>query len=215
MSFSLKSIYKCLNKKQLHILEILHWKKIKIAPKWNLLNNWESYFKVKKKNNIYPFKTPQDYFSNFEARLFQKMEEERFPKSSGLKVPEAYFDNMEQRMLEVATADDKKKVIPLFPKKYFGYAAAIAAIFIIGIMLFTSKSDTLTMENIQLSIVDQYIEDGNLNLDLYDLTNYLDDGDISGINFETLQIPDGVLENYLFDNMEGNILMDENFDPFE
>ena len=170
---------------------------------------------MKKKNNIYPFNTPQDYFNNFEDRLFQRIEEEHFPKSSGFKVPEAYFDNMEQRMLDLSTEDDKKKVIPLFPKKYFGYAAAIAASFIIGVMVFKSKSDGLTMDNIQLSIVDEYIEDGNLNLDLYDLTNYLNDRDISGINFETLQIPDGVLENYLLDNMEDDILMDEGLNQFE
>lgn len=170
---------------------------------------------MKEKNYISAFEVPQDYFDNFEARLFQRIkEEERFPNSSGFTVPEAYFDNMEQRMLKAVVADGRK-TIPLFPKKYFGYAAAIAACLAIGVMLFTSEQSALSMDTIQLSMLDRYIEDGNLNLDLYDLTNYLDDNDLSGMNLESQQIPEGVLKIYLLENMDGSTLMDEGLDPFE
>lgn len=170
---------------------------------------------MKQNKNIYPFKIPQDYFDDFEARLFLKIKEEQLPKSTGLKVPETYFDGMEQRMLELSIEDKKVKTIPLFPKKYFTYAATIAACLLIGVLAINSKKDDLTLETVKLSIVDRYIEDGNLNLDLYDLTNYFEDGDISGIYLESPHISEGILENYLLDNMNGDLLMNEGFNPFE
>ena len=170
---------------------------------------------MKRKNNIFPFKTPQDYFANFEDRLFAKIEEDQFPKSSGFKVPEAYFDNMEHRMLAISTADDRIKTISFYPKKYFGYAAAFAACLILGIFAVNQKADNLTVENIHISMVDKYIEDGNLNLDLYDLTSYLEDGDISGIKFEALKLSEVALENYLLDIMQGDIMMEDELNLFE
>lgn len=170
---------------------------------------------MKQNKNIYPFKIPQDYFDDFEAKLFLKIEEERLPKSAGLKVPDTYFDGMERRMLELSMEEEKVKTIPLFSKKYSIYAAAIAACLIIGVLAINSKNDDLTLDNLKISTVDSYIEDGNLNLDLYDLTNYFDDGNISGIYLESPHISEGILENYLLDNMNGDLLMNEGFNPFE
>ena len=171
---------------------------------------------MKQNNNTYPFNTPQDYFDDFEARLFLKIEEERLPSSTGFKVPETYFEGMEQRMLDLSIEDDKQvNTIPLFPKKYFAYAAAAAACFLIGVLTINKNNDELTLENINISMVDQYIEDGNLNLELYDLTNYLDDGNISEINFEIQNIPEGSLENYLLDTLNEDILLHQGLNPFE
>lgn len=170
---------------------------------------------MEKKTNTYPFNTPKNYFDSFEDRLFEKIKEEGLPKTSGLKVPETYFAEMEQRMLDVATKDESIKTIPLFPKKYFGYAAAIAACMAIGLTFFNQTDKSLTLENIKLSMIDKYIEDGNLNLNLYDLTDYMDDNEISRIDLQSINISDGVLENYLLENMEDDILMDEGLNQFE
>lgn len=173
---------------------------------------------MKKNNNISGFKTPQNYFDDFEERLFQRIEEEQFPKSSGFKVPDGYFENLDEQILKSVTQNnstEKKKVISLIPKKYFGYAAAIAACLLVAIQVFTFQDENPNIESIQISMLDKYIEDGYLNINLYELTNYFEDSDISGLNIDFELIPEGVLESYIIENMDGTTLINEGFNPFE
>ncbi len=84
-------------------------------------------------------------------------------------IPDGYFENMEKRVLKrVINSEKTTKIIPLFPKKYFGYAAAIAASLIIGFAIFNTNSGNSNLDSLQLAAIDTYIEDGNLNLDLYE-----------------------------------------------
>ena len=153
---------------------------------------------------------PEEYFDNFEAQLFARIEEEKFPKSAGFKVPDGYFIRLEETVMATEIASKKqRKVIPLFPKKYFGYAAAIAASLVIGVMVFNSNQSKSTLDNIQLGLIDKYIEEGNLNMDLYDLTTYLEPHEIPIIDFENQYISQMDLKDYLLENTEDGILMDE------
>src|SRR5690606_7790499 len=102
---------------------------------------------MKKNKNIAGFKTPEKYFEKFEMQLFNKIEGENLPKSAGFKVPENYFESLDQRVLNTVTASEKPtKVIPLFPKKYLGYAAAIAASLIIGFSIFNTSNSNATLD---------------------------------------------------------------------
>ncbi|SRX55731.1 hypothetical protein [Aequorivita sp. CIP111184] len=165
---------------------------------------------MKKEENIPDFRIPEGYFETFEERLFSKISEENFPKSAGFKVPDSYFDNLDARVLKTMNASEKsQKVISLFPKKYFGYAAAIAACLILGFTIFNTDTSKSTLDTLQLAAIDNYIEEGNLNLDLYDLTSFIDDEDIKAVNFETSQFSDQALENYILENMDEETLINE------
>ncbi len=165
---------------------------------------------MKKNKNISGFKTPENYFESFEEHLFVKISEENFPKSAGHKVPDGYFQNMEDRVLKTVINSEKpKKVIPLFPKKYFGYAAAIAACLLIGFTIFNTKTDNSSLDLLQLAAIDTYIEDGNLNLDLYDLTSYIDDEDFTDLNLDDRQFSETALENYILENIDEETLINE------
>lgn len=165
---------------------------------------------MKKNNNIPDFKVPEGYFETFEDRLFSKIEEENFPKSAGFKVPDSYFKDLDERILKTVTISEKpKKVIPLFPKKYYGYAAAIAACLLIGFTIFNNESNQSGLDALQLAAIDTYIEDGNLNFDLYDLTTYIDDKDIKDIDFNTQQFSDNALEDYLLENLDAETIINE------
>lgn len=170
---------------------------------------------MRKEKDTYPFKLPPGYFDDFENQLFERITEKGFPESSGLKAPDSYFNNMEARMQELVTAEEKPKTIPLFPKRIMGYAASIAACLIVGIFLLNQENREVTFDSLQLSAIDRYIDEGNLNLDLYDLTTYLQDGDISVNILDSHQIPDRELENYVLESMEGDILWDEGIEPFK
>jgi len=165
---------------------------------------------MEKNKNIPNFKTPKNYFEDFEERLFSKMAEENFPKSTGFKLPKQYFENLDVRILkEVSLSEKPKKVIPLFPRKYFGYAAAIAASLVIGFTLFNTKVEISNLDSLQLAAIDTYIEEGNLNLDLYDVTSYIENEDIANIDLDAKYFTDSSLKEYLFENIDTETLIDE------
>ncbi|MCZ4318325.1 hypothetical protein O4H26_04920 [Aequorivita viscosa] len=165
---------------------------------------------MKKQKNTPNFKVPEGYFETFEERLFSKISEENFPKSTGFKVPDTYFENLDERVLAAVTSSEKpKKVIQLFPKKYFGYAAAVAACLLIGFTIFTNNDSESSLDALQLAAIDTYIEEGNLNFDLYDLTSYIEDKDITNIDFEAQQFSDDDLEDYLLNNLDAATIINE------
>ena len=165
---------------------------------------------MKKENNISNFKVPDGYFETFEEQLFSTILEEKFPKSNGFVVPEDYFENLEEGIIKALESSKKEvKIIPLFPKKYIGYAAAVAAFLIIGLTIYSNKIDVQNLDNLQWSSIDSYIEEGNLNLDLYDLTSIMDDSDISGIEIQKRELSLSALEDYLFENLDTEILINE------
>ncbi|WP_310994130.1 hypothetical protein [Aequorivita marina] len=165
---------------------------------------------MKQKNNIPHYKVPEDYFKDFEEQLFSKVLEEKLPKINGFSVPKGYFEAYEERILDAVTVSEKPtKTISLFPKKYFSYAAAIAACMIIGLSIFNTATERQNLDTLQWSAVDTYIEEGNLNLDLYELTTMLEYSDISGVGNENWEISQDDLEEYLFEDIDSEPLIEE------
>lgn len=165
---------------------------------------------MKRDKNISGFKTPENYFEDFNVQIFSKIEEENLPKSAGFKTPKGYFENLETQVLKtLVTSEKPQKVISLFPKKYFGYAATLAACLVIGFAIFNNKTSKTNLDALQLAAIDTYIEEGNLNLDLYDLASFMDDEDIKEVNFESKQLSDNALENYILENVDEETLINE------
>ena len=155
------------------------------------------------------FKTPEDYFGDLEGQLTTRMDAEKLPKSTGFKVPKDYFSQVGDSIGSIGSTTKKQtKVIPLFLKKYSGYAAAIAVILIIAVGFFNTKHETSSLDSIQISLIDKYIDDGNLNMDLYDLMTYLESSEIPIIDFENPYFTDTDLENYLMENMDEELFFD-------
>lgn len=157
---------------------------------------------MKKQNGITNFKTPEGYFETFEEELFSKISEIKLPKKNGFAIPKNYFENLEQRI--AIPRDHLKKernAIPLFSKKYFGYAAAIAICFSIGATFFTNQSPELAFDTLQWAAIDSYIEEGNLNLDLDDVTTMIENSTLSEIELQEQDLSQSDLENYLFDDL--------------
>lgn len=168
---------------------------------------------MEKKKHIPNFQVPKDYFEDFEEQLFTKIEEGNLPKSAGFTVPHGYFDQVEQEILTAVKPKEPTKVIPLFSKKNLGYIAAIAASLVIGVsLIFPTSQEQITLDTINLSAIDSYIEDGNLNLDLYDLMSYLNDSDLSNIDFDMAELSDLDLEGYLQENTNENFWSEDSFD---
>lgn len=158
--------------------------------------------KVNDKKHKSGFKVPENYFDDFENRIFNKIESETLPKEHGLKVPDGYFDNLEDTLLVRLNAEEKTpKVIQLNSKAKWIYLTAIAACLAIIVSMFLrDESIVKQMDSLKTASVENYIEEGYLDLDSYEVLALLDDEEVTNINFESDIFSEELLENYLLEN---------------
>ena len=157
---------------------------------------------MKEKKHKHGFKVPEDYFDNFEKQLFDKIELETMPKETGFKVPDGYFDKLEDTVLQKLNALEKpQKVIPLNSKRTWGYITAIAASLAIIIMLLI-KNESLVkqMDSLKTAAIENYIDEGYLDLQSYEVLALLDDEDLTNMNLENDIFSEESLEDYLLEN---------------
>ncbi len=148
------------------------------------------------------FKVPENYFDNFEKRIFNKIESETLPKETGFKAPDGYFDNLEDIVLQKLNAvETPQKVISLNSRRTWVYLTAIAAcLAIIVSMLIRNESIIKQMDSIKTASIENYIDEGYLDLESYEVLALLDDEDLTNIDFESDIFSEESLENYLLEN---------------
>jgi hypothetical protein len=157
---------------------------------------------VKDKKYKSGFKVPENYFDDFEKRIFKKIESETLPKETGFKVPDGYFDNLEDTLLQrLHTEEKSQKVIQLNSRSTWVYLTAIAAcLAIIVSMLVKNESIVKQMNSLKIASIENYIDEGYLDLESYEVLALLDDEDLTNINLENDIFSEESLENYLLEN---------------
>ena len=167
---------------------------------------------MKNKNEKYHsgFTTPDNYFENFEDKLFDRLNEEQLPENSGFRVPEGYFKGLEDRVMElVHTTETKPKVIPLITKRFIGIAAVAACVVLI-VTIFNNKTTiSKDFNELQLSSISTYIEEGNIDINSYDIAAMLGGDEILEISADTEQFLEEGLEEYLLETIDENTLLIE------
>lgn len=146
------------------------------------------------------FKTPDNYFQSFEESLLSEISLKEKSKSSGFSVPKNYFDTFEMSKIDSVSIEKKEtKVIPLFSKKRWLYAASVAAIAILLISLpdfnQSVSFSSLDNESIENYILSNDYESSTLNNLITDPSAFED-----AIYNEALS--DVSLESYLYNNSE-------------
>ena len=167
---------------------------------------------MKDKRHIHGFSAPKDYFENFDEQLFQKIEEENLPKETGLSVPEGYMDSFEERLFDRFnnSSEIPKKVIPLFKNKKILYVASIAASLAIFFSVVNFDNDiTKAFSELNTSIIEEYIDEGKLELDSYDIGALLSDEEMANLSLEGELYLEETLQEYLLENLDDTNLLIE------
>lgn len=149
------------------------------------------------------FNIPQNYFTDFEERLFLKISEDIIPKEPGFKVPDNYFEQVEDTVLNKVSKSEiihKPKVITLFTKKTLLYAASIAACAAIVFSIFNLDENINDINDIQISVIEEFIEEGNISFDTYDLSSMLTDEE--DFSIENDLFSEEILEEYLLETID-------------
>jgi len=164
-----------------------------------------------KENKNSGFEIPKDYFEKFEERLFAKLDEDVIPKEAGFSVPGGYFDIVEEDIMKgvVKTKVDQPKVIGLNSRRVIIYVSSIAASVAIIFGLIGKYSTSESFNDLQISTIESYIEEGNVTIDSYEIASLLADEDIENGNFLSEPFSDESLETYLLDNIDDSSILIE------
>ncbi|MBV1924196.1 MAG: hypothetical protein KUG68_09230 [Flavobacteriaceae bacterium] len=162
---------------------------------------------MKEDKNTEGFNTPQNYFDDFEERLFLKISEDKLPKNNGFKIPDNYFNEVEDKIfseLNQTETNNGNKIISLFSKKTIYYAASIAACAIIVFSLFNSDKSIDDIDEILVAEIEQFIEDENISFDTYEITSMLIEDE--ELNLENDLFSEELLEEYLLETINDTSL---------
>ncbi len=159
--------------------------------------------KFKKKDT---FGIPENYFDDFQDRLFDKIEGlEETPilnsiqeRGDGFKVPEGYFETASDRILN--KVEVAPKVVNLFRSKSLRYISSIAAsvlICLMGYSLFTDEGRELEFEDVQA-----YLDNDLMDYNSYELAELLllENDQLNDIN--ELNFQDDTVIDYLADQTD-------------
>lgn len=165
---------------------------------------------MKEKKHKEGFNLPNDYFEEFENRLFNKINSDILPKDTGFKVPEGYFKKLDNKITtKVANANNHPKVISIVSRKTLLYAVSIAACAILIFSLINLNNEELTMNDLDFSSIETYIEEGNIEITNNDLVSLLTEEDLNNIIIEENLIPEELIEEYLLDNIDDTSILIE------
>jgi hypothetical protein len=156
---------------------------------------------MKDKKNIHGFTTPKNYLEDFDSRLFEKLKEEVLPNEAGFTTPEGYFSDLEDRILKNSQVSEPLgRVVSLYRKVPVIWTTAIAACLAVLFMVSQNNNESNTLSKLEFSSIENYIDDGNLDLDQNDIAALLNDEEIDVLNLDTSMFSEENLENYLIEN---------------
>ncbi|MGY0392771.1 hypothetical protein ACW5R3_09480 [Bizionia sp. KMM 8389] len=146
------------------------------------------------------FKTPDNYFQNFEDNLLSEIAIQEQCDSAGFKVPDNYFENFNVSTKNLTPQENSSsKVIPLFAKKSWLYAASIAAIAILVFTLpdFNQPVNFSTLDN---DSIENYILANDY--EATEFNNLITDPAAFENTIYNEALSDTSLENYMYNNSE-------------
>lgn len=170
-----------------------------IAPKLNELKKLGSGFKVpntyfesiehvvflkKYADNLEsdsPFEVPKDYFKTVEDKVIHTIKSNN--QKNDFSIPENYFETLEDSVFEKIRREPKTiRLKNRFVKTFIPLAAASLLLFI-TFQLFNDTSSTDLLANLEVSEIENWIDNGDLELDSYEIAAIYEN-----VDFEELEI---------------------------
>ncbi len=167
--------------------------------------------KKEEKKYKHGFTTPNNYFESFEEHLSAKLSSDSLPEKTGFKVPDDYFEQLEESIIQrVEALDEKPKARSLFTARYFTYAASIAASVVLIVSIMNSNSSPVgSIDDIEITSISEYIDDGNIDIDTYDVVALLQEDEIVTMDTENQFFSEESLEEYLLETLDESTLLIE------
>ena len=92
-------------------------------------------------------------------------------------------------------------MIPVVSKKIFIYAASLAAIVILVFSVIKDTTRFYTLEEIEISSIENFINEGNIQLKQHEISILFTDEILNNMTSYQSQLSGNQLENYLLENI--------------
>ena len=184
-----------------------------IAPKLNELKKLGSGFKVpntyfestehvvflkKHVDNLEsdsPFEVPKNYFKTVEDKVIHTIKYNN--QKNVFSIPENYFETLEDSVFEKVKREPKTiRLKNRFVKTFIQLAAASLLLFI-TFQLFNDPSSTDLLVNLEISEIESWIDNGDLELDSYEIAAIYEN-----VDFDELEINQQYNNEYLIEYLE-------------
>ena len=157
---------------------------------------------MKRIEYINKFKVPTNYFDEFENHLLNKINEEVLSKNIGFNTPTGYFNKLDIKIKRKNNSKSKEgKLIPVVSKKTFMYAASLAAIVILVFSVIKDTTRFYTLEEIEISNIENFINEGNIQLKQHEISILFTDEILNNMTRNQSRLSGNQLENYLLENI--------------
>jgi hypothetical protein len=156
------------------------------------------------------FNTPENYFDNFQDRLFEKLSDEHSLhtpildsiKTDGFKLPEQYFKKFPEQIAQKTNNKPSKLIVMHTFKRYYGVVASAAAILLMFVGVYYGQLKTDSTNDLAYEDLDVYVNQDLAYLNSYDLADLLE---IDTAIIETLHSPEyqeEEIDDFLNDELE-------------
>ncbi len=148
------------------------------------------------------FKTPDNYFENFEEGVFARLKAEKLKSLAdkpGFEVPDGYFEDLDKQ-IETRIKGDSTAVISLLNRKNLYYVSGVAAAIVILLAVFLNRSSNEVQE-LDYRVVETYII--NHDISTYEIASLLTEDELDQVDLDILgeEINEETLEDYLLENI--------------
>ncbi len=148
------------------------------------------------------FKTPDNYFENFEEGVFARLKAEKLKSLAdkpGFEVPDGYFEDLDKQ-IETRIKGDSTAVISLLNRKNIYYVSGVAAAIVILLAVFLNRSSNEVQE-LDYRVVETYII--NHDISTYEIASLLTEDELDQVDLNILgeEINEETLEDYLLENI--------------
>lgn len=122
------------------------------------------------------FTTPKNYFDTLESQIMDKTALVcSVSNKNQFQIPENYFEKLDDRLQNKPSLKNlQPKIISIFRTKTFRYAAGIAAVLLVFISIFRFQQTNNSAAN-TISEIENYIENGFINISYFDFETLLTD----------------------------------------
>ncbi|WGH75904.1 hypothetical protein P8625_01695 [Tenacibaculum tangerinum] len=145
------------------------------------------------------FSTPENYFNEVEETINTSIFLDSLPKEKAFNTPDGYFDSIESSIQSKITTEQTApiKVISLRKRmlQYIPVAVAASVLLFIGMNYFSTQQ--ITFEDITISEIESWYENGYGDVDSSELAAILNTSDLEDDILAS--ISDEIVEDYLID----------------
>ena len=170
----------------------------------NYFSDFEKNFLKKKETETSGYISPENYFLKLENEIINKTKKFKEPKTTGFKTPDNYFEEFDID-LDKRLSSHNTKIVNLNTRKYFkiiAYSVAASLLLFFGLNNFVFDKNNYNIESIQIAEIEKWIDEDLISFNSYDIDETFSDVELTIAN----DYSDEILEYLDYSEIENLII---------